>query len=225
MDVRRPLKIAFVDFDGTLADLVIDYDEVRHKARHLLKRHGLESAGGLYSMIALTARKHPKLIPSLLRLLTAYEQRGVRRSEIRSGALTLLRWLRKSNVIVYVVTVNHSLVVRRALRRHRLLGYVNGIKGRKDTLWGLRSLKPNASVIKTLIKKHRASPRSTIVIGDAMNDVEVARRASIGAYIVSSLPSSRNRYTPIKSLTILPKLLRHDFAINSRSNGRPRAIL
>lgn len=218
MDVRRPLKVAFVDFDGTLADLVIEYDEVRRQARQLLERDGLATTGGLYSMIAMTRRRRPALLPKLLRLITKYERLGARKSRLKPGARTLIRWLARSGVAVFVVTVNHATAVRYALRKHGILAYVSGISGRVDTERGMRLLKPNASTLLQQLKKRHAQKAQAIMIGDAVNDIEVARRARISAYIISS-PPSRYAYTSIRSLTRLPKLLQHDFAIYQRLHG------
>lgn len=192
METDVALKLVVYDLDGTLADTGADLAD---SVNELRKRTGLapRPAARITAHVGqgvghLLARTVPEVLrgrvegdfrdshPALYaRFMAIYRRRCTRKTRLFPGALQVLRDLKAARVPQAVATNKPGAISRKilaALKCGRLLSRVVGGDEMK-----LR--KPHPEVLHTLMKRFKAAPRQTLMVGDSAFDMECAKRAGV----------------------------------------------
>jgi len=183
MESPVALKLVVFDLDGTLAstgaDLADAVNELREKlglprkprtavvanvgqgARHLLRHMLADLPGGPDARIEELYRQY----------ILLYGRRCLRRTRLYPGIRRALGSLRGPTLVV--LSNKSGALSRRILKGLGVACRFRAVVGGDE----MRRRKPHPAAILDLMKRFRASPRETAVVGDSRFDMEAGRRA------------------------------------------------
>lgn len=186
------LKLIVFDLDGTLADtgrdLADSVNELRRSlglARLADARVGAHVGRGVGHLLRMTVpgimrgftvdgrlrRRYPELYAEFQRI---YTRRCVHRTKLYAGIRGALARLPRGAVLA-VATNKPGRISRRILRRLGVAGRFRAIVGGDE----MRVRKPHPAVLLDLMRRYRAAPRTTVMVGDSRFDLITARRARV----------------------------------------------
>ena len=177
MDILKDIDLVIFDFDGTIADLDINWAQLRQS----LKIDESQKIGDVIQDYAVT--DHPNLA-----IVSEAEISGLKNNGLRQTATKVISQLVEEGYKVAIFTRNSRKVVELALMSTSFRGKLK-IVGREDVLL----LKPNPQGIHMLMESSKAQPNKTVLIGDTYHDIESAHSAGVRSVIVHNL---RNDYQP-----------------------------
>lgn len=155
------------DLDGTLIDLVVDWEQVRREVAATLRARdvpvGEDSLWELFERATAEGFARP-----VEETLEAHERQGARKSHRLALADELPR-----DVPVGVCSLNAESACRIGLELHGLDGYVDTIVGR-DTVEGY---KPDPEPLVVTTRRLGVQPEQTLFVGDTKRDAVTAERA------------------------------------------------
>jgi len=202
MSQKNSLEIETIifDFDGTLAHLNIDFDEMRRQVLALFPEFGLDPAlmEGRYllegveaAMEALRARASPEEASGFERraekILLNIERRAAEESFILPGASSALHDLRGRGLRLGIITRNSALAVKSILSRDSLP--YDLLLAREDVGWA--RVKPHPEHLERAIEMLGGTPCTSLMVGDHPLDIRVSKRA--GTYSVGVLTGRHKR--------------------------------
>jgi HAD superfamily hydrolase (TIGR01549 family) len=110
------------------------------------------------------------------------------RPRLLAGAHSVLRALKKTFVLG-IVTGGSRGRVRRQIREFQLSDYFSTCVYSEDSL----RKKPDPAALKLALKRLRAEPEDCVYVGDAPEDVEMARRAGVRPIgVLGPFPTSKS---------------------------------
>lgn len=220
----KPLRLAIVDLDGVVLDLIAKFQPHMESAAAQLGLPVDPIQEHMRSMAEGESRGHPLLDGTLDMLwpgisslkkekFTSLFLQIERESplEIFSGADETLRWLRRNGVYTALATNNSDADLDRKLRDARLDPDI--FDAISTASRGFH--KPDAQMITSILEELRVSPEETIFVGDWYPDIECARNAGVEfvgvlsgalktkAFLQQGVPLERL----IPSLVDLPRLV------------------
>lgn len=156
------------DLDGTLVELLVDWDAVTSAARGVFADAGVETDGiDLWGM--LDRAPEVGVDSDLESLVASYEVEGARTSE-RLPAADVLP---EVDLPVGVCSLNCERACRIALDTHDLTTYVDAVVGRDS----VATRKPHPEPLLATVQALSASPERTLFVGDSERDKVTAERA------------------------------------------------
>ena len=163
------LKGVIFDLDGTLIRLPVRYDLLRDQLRRLF-----QSKSDFFQLIPSIvdqAKGDPTMVRTAFELICVEELLGTSKIVIIKGALDLLHQLKSDNKILGLVTLQCRKAARHIINDVQMEGLFSSILTRDE------SYDRHDQIEKTL-KSLGLLPDETIVIGDRLNDIEAAQRAT-----------------------------------------------
>lgn len=155
------------DLDGTLVDLIVDWDVVARDSAAVLESEGVDAGDtDLWEMLEIAAEVGVR--PTIERTISEHECRGAERSRLLSTATELPR-----SVPVAVCSLNCEQACRLALSRHDIAKHIDTVVGR-DTV---ATQKPDPQPLLTAVRRLGESPERTLFVGDSQRDELTAQRA------------------------------------------------
>ncbi|WP_256299657.1 HAD family hydrolase [Haloarchaeobius salinus] len=159
------------DLDGTLVDLVVDWDAVARDVQAVYADAGISpDDSDLWTMLG-GAREHG-LYDDVEAAIAAHEREGARESRLLPHADVLAREDRP----VAVCSLNCEAACRVALDTHDLAGHVGPVVGR-DTV---STWKPDPEPLLHAVDGLGLSPENVLFVGDSERDAVTADRAGTG---------------------------------------------
>jgi len=180
------LKTIIFDFDGTLAHLNIDFDEMRRQVLTVFPEFGLD--GGLMdgkyllegieaAVEALRSRSGDGEAFDLERraeeILRAIERRAAEESFLLPGITEALRELKGRGLRLGIITRNSAMAVKSVLSRGTVVYDI--LLAREDV--GRARVKPNPGHLERAIHILKGSPQTSLMVGDHPLDIRVAQKA------------------------------------------------
>lgn len=156
------------DLDGTLVDLIVDWEDVERRLVELLEREGVD-ADPLSSWALLTAAEEAGVGDEADDLIATAERDGARESE----RLALADELLESEIPAGVCSLNREDAVRIALDRHDLTEGVESVVGRGT----VPERKPHPRPLLRTVEELGVAPEDVLFVGDSARDEETAERA------------------------------------------------
>lgn len=230
----QQLDTILFDFDGTLAHLKIDFDEMRVRVRQLIAEYGVED-GRLEEFYALElADEARRLIEAedpvraaafhsrVFALLVDIEMAAAACGSLIPCAVDTLRGLRREGWKVGIITRNSTRAVG---------AIVEGTGLPYDALLSrdmVARVKPHPDHLRAALDLLDGSPERTVLVGDGTIDVIVGRKAGV-AMVVGVLTGVGGREEllragadcVIESIGELRGILKaHRGRPGSRSSGR-----
>jgi phosphoglycolate phosphatase len=201
-DQKHTLKLETIifDFDGTLAHLNIDFDEMRRRVLTLFPEFGLDDGlmEGRYllegieaAVRALKTRGGDGEAFDFYRraeeILRAIERRAAEESFLLPGITGALRDLKGRGLRLGIITRNSAVAVRSVLSRDTLTYDV--LLAREDVERG--RVKPNPGHLERAIHLLKGSPQTSLMVGDHPLDIRVVQKA--GAHSAGVLTGRHGR--------------------------------
>jgi phosphoglycolate phosphatase len=168
MDILKDIDLVCFDFDGTLFDLQIDWDNLRKE---------LDIAEGV--KIGETIQQYMDQNDPKLSIVDRIEMEAVGDSRISDENAGVIEQLSNKGLRLAIFTRNSELAVEKSLEGTDISKRIT-IVGRE----AVRRLKPDPEGINILLAKFDLKPSSAILVGDTYQDVEVARNAGLKSVIV-----------------------------------------
>jgi phosphoglycolate phosphatase len=181
------LRLVIFDLDGTLIDSVALIVETVTNAFHAVDEpvpdeRAIRSISGITAreaMAILAPGASPERIDTILESYRAHYRRqaGVAREPMFEGALAVLDRLQTSpETILAVATGKGYKGAVTLLERHGIIGRFHSIQT-PDHNRG----KPDPQMIETAMSKAGAAAAETVMVGDTVHDMRMARAAGVGA--------------------------------------------
>jgi phosphoglycolate phosphatase len=192
-----PFDALLFDFDGTLAVLNLDFDDMRRRMFELAVAQGLppEELRGMYILemvdhaTTLLRQHQPDLAVTFYRqahqLLQDIEIEAARKSTLLPGVHKLLATLRRSRIRVGVVTRNCAAAVR--IMFPHLDHYCQVLLARDH----VTQVKPHPAHLQAALARLGSIPARTIMVGDGVLDIQAAKTLHMFAIGVLSGTSTR----------------------------------
>lgn len=165
-------KYILLDFDGTLFNLKIDWQEVKREIIGMSGDPGIFHRG-FYN--GISEINEPFLRERVYAYLTEMEIRGVDNGTAEMGYKDFLAKCLEGNIPTGIITRNSRYSVEKWMRNYHLSG-IGTIIGRED-VW---SLKPSPLSMVLALQRLKASRDGTIYIGDDnLLDREFAKNSEV----------------------------------------------
>jgi phosphoglycolate phosphatase-like HAD superfamily hydrolase len=175
---RREKRLVIFDYDGTLADLGVDWEAVRRSLSSVGRRYGFESSfRPLWKEVARAkATAGDEAVREMFRALAVHERDAVATQKPRSDMVTQARTLIADDAgpLCGVFSVNLHETVVTGLGSLRLEG-VQDIVGADD----VNHWKPDPEGLHILMNRSKSSPECTLFVGDSKGDEQAAQAAGI----------------------------------------------
>ncbi|MFC6785504.1 HAD family hydrolase [Halobaculum halobium] len=157
------------DLDGTLVDLVVDWEAAARDAIGLFERNGRDADGA--DLWGLLERADAAGLRSELEAVLAdHETRGAAASTRLPHADHL-----PLSVPTGVCSLNCEAACRTALDRHDLTPHVGAVVGRDS----VATYKPDPEPLVATLQDLSAEPDRALFVGDSERDAVTARRAGV----------------------------------------------
>lgn len=157
------------DLDGTLVDLVVDWDRVAKEVASVLEVRGVDPPDELWDMLHLAEETGHR--PTVEAVISAHEREGARVSP-RLPAADLLP---DHDVPVGVCSLNCEAACRVALKTHDLTDRVDAVVGRDS----VATEKPNPEPLLATIRALGVDSGRVLFVGDSERDAVTAERAGV----------------------------------------------
>ncbi|KTG08723.1 phosphoglycolate phosphatase [Haloprofundus marisrubri] len=168
------------DLDGTLVDLLVDWNQAASDAEARFADAGVDAAGmDLWAMLDLADQEGMR--PEIEAVIADHEREGAR----SSTRLTLADGVADHAAPVGVCSLNCEDACRIALDVHELTGYVDSVVGRDS----VATRKPDPEPLLTVLRELGVDPEGALFVGDSARDEKTADRAGVAFRYVDGGPS------------------------------------
>ena len=184
------VKAIGFDLDGTLVNTHVNYADLNDVNRYVLEPLGfpvdemwdgipMTSRNPLYRYLDLNGRLSEK--EELDKLLDArcleVERLGMKGSDVYSGIIDTLQWLKDNGYKLGVVTRGGHEYAVDVLTEYRMIGFFDVIQGRDD--FGYADAKPSPMAMVHLAEGLGVGLDELIYVGDSPTDFESANAAGV----------------------------------------------
>lgn len=124
---------------------------------------------------------------------------------------------RETGRTIAVVSNNSTRAVTAYLERHGLSGGIARIAARTSPDPAL--LKPSPHLVEKAVGALNAAPAASVFVGDALTDIEAARRAKVASIGFASEPGSHERMTRARAGAVITSM--SELALSLRAHTLP----
>jgi phosphoglycolate phosphatase len=168
------------DLDGTLVELLVNWDAVAAEVTTTFEAAGVDVDGvDLWEMLDVADAEG--LRDEVERVISAHERDGARTSE----RLRLADVVGREDVAEGVCSLNSEGACRIALDVHDLSPHVEAVVGRDS----VETRKPDPEPLLETLRRLGADPAETLFVGDSARDEETADRAGVAFKYADGGPS------------------------------------
>ncbi len=212
------------DLDGTIVTFNLDYKTLRSEARAHLIKAGIPSSlldidESIVELLKKTelylansgkpAETAKKIRTEVWSLAEKHELEAAQKTSLLPGAIEALKALKKMGFKMALCTINGKKSTERILTRFKLTEFFNATISRDD----VGQVKPNPEHCMAAVNALGVGVNKTLVVGDSINDVLVAREIKAVAVGLPTGISSEEQLVRkganfiITSITDLPVLM------------------
>ena len=185
------VKAVVFDLDGTIVKFNLDYRSARAEVIQFLSNHGFpasvfsmnESVFEMLKKVEILVqnqhsnKKFSELKKDVLAIMEKHEAEGAKTTELLPGALETLQALKKMKLKLGLFTINGQRTTNQIMSTFRLKPFFKAVVTRDS----VPKVKPNPVHLQTVLKKLKAKPEETIVVGDSKLDMMTARELKVYA--------------------------------------------
>ena len=185
------IKAIVFDLDGTIVNFNLDYKSARAEVIQFLSNHGFpasvfsinESVFEMLKKLEILVQNHrssksiSQLKKDVLAIMEKYEKEGAQTTQLLPGAFETLQTLRKMKLKLGIFTINGQRTTDQILSTFRLKPFFKTVITRDS----VPKVKPNPIHLETVLKKLKAKPEETLVVGDSRWDMTAARELKVYA--------------------------------------------
>jgi phosphoglycolate phosphatase len=200
-DLLGRTRCLLVDFDGPICAVFAGFpapavaDELRAVIAAWLGEVPAHLAGlpnPLRTLRLVADLGDPKLTRAVTDACRDAEVTAIATAAPTPGADDVLRAAHDAGRSVAVVSNNSTNAVERYLHDHDLTRYIDGIAARDDDM-DPRLLKPHPLLVETGLTTINADPRSAVLVGDSVSDIDASRAARVATIGYTNKPGKRER--------------------------------
>jgi len=189
---KMTVRAVVFDLDGTIVDFNLDYKSARAEVIQFLGNHGFpqsifslnESVFEMLKKIEIYMQNHrtghenySKVKRDILAILEKYELESAASTQLVPGILEALQALKKMKLKLGIFTVNSRKSTEHILSTFRLKPFFDTVITRDS----VPTVKPNPIHLETTLKKLKAKPEETLVVGDSVWDMKTAKELNVFA--------------------------------------------
>lgn len=178
MGLDQNIRAVVFDFDGTLFDLAINWEELKNSLD--LKKSGL----GLGEAI----QHYHKTQDAKLDVVTNTELDATEGKLLDAQISSVIQGLLDKNYKIAVFSRNSSKAIENVLRNSGLSDSIY-VVGREE----VRELKPHKEGLELILERYKVSPGETVLVGDTFHDIDAGHAAGVKVIIIAN---QRNNYQP-----------------------------
>ena len=185
------IKAVVFDLDGTIVRFNLDYKSARAEVIQFLSNQGFPASvfsinESIFEMLKRAEilvqnrrirKDFSELKKDALAIMEKYEKESAQTTELLPGALETLQALEKMKLKLGIFTVNGQRTTDQILSTFRLKPFFKAVVTRDSVL----KVKPNPVHLETVLKKLKAKPEETIVVGDSRWDMTAAKELKVYA--------------------------------------------
>jgi len=185
------IKAVVFDLDGTIVRFNLDYKSARAEVIQFLSNQGFPASvfsinESIFEMLKRAEilvqnrrirKDFSELKKDALAIMEKYEKESAQTTELLPGALETLQALKKMKLKLGIFTVNGQRTTDQILSTFRLKPFFKAVVTRDSVL----KVKPNPVHLETVLKKLKAKPEETIVVGDSRWDMTAAKELKVYA--------------------------------------------
>lgn len=167
---RDDIDAIVYDLDGTLVDLIVNWDVVANEVAAVLADAGVDADGiDLWEMLDYAAENG--VTEEVETVIAEHEREGARQSERLPSADVLA----EAEDPVAVCSLNCEEACRIALEKHGLTEFVDAVVGRDS----VDTRKPSPEPLLEAVERLAVEPGRTLFVGDSERDEITAQRAGV----------------------------------------------
>ena len=170
--------VAIFDFDGTLADLPVDWMAMKTGlAAFVAREYGseIDTACLAVALRDIEGRFGRSALRASHAIVADFEERAMPELKPLSGALSTLRQAHRRGHLVAICSNNMTATIARSLERLKVADLVSQVVGR-DTV---SRCKPSPEGLKLILRKSGVLADHAVLVGDSADDEEAASRAGV----------------------------------------------
>lgn len=185
------IEAIIFDFDGTLAELHLDFGEMRAAVGEVLKRHHLPAHefahlyllemidAGEKRLAESTAGRSESFRMDAMACIENMEIEAAGRSNLFAGVREMLGEIRKQSILTGIITRNCHRAVQTVFPDYG--AYVNVLISREMT----QHVKPDPGHLAEMLSQLNISANRSLMVGDHPIDVQIGKE--LGAYTAAVL--------------------------------------
>jgi HAD superfamily hydrolase (TIGR01509 family) len=219
-----PIKAVVFDLDGTITNFNLDYKVVRAEVRgHLLKMGVPASVLNVNETVFEMLKKTElymknagktdsameRIRKEVLKIAEKYELEAATSTNLLPGVIDTLKALRLAGLKIALCTLNSQKTTNYIITRFKLTEYFDITVPRDNVI----SVKPHPQHLETALDALGITATETIVIGDSVSDIKVAKELNALAIGLTTGVSTQDQLAReganyvITSITDLPILI------------------
>jgi len=195
---RPPIEAVVFDFDGTLAELHIDFDKMRSIVYQLMEQYELlpRLFGHLYILEMIEAarlriteyspEKGTIFFAEAMRLIERMEIEAAGKSTLFDGVREMLVTLTKRHISIGIITRNCFRALQAIFPDYR--DYVDALITREMT----RFVKPDPRHLTEILSILTVPAERTLMVGDHPIDIQIGKE--VGTYTAAVLTGTGKRH-------------------------------
>jgi HAD superfamily hydrolase (TIGR01549 family) len=229
-----PIEAVIFDLDGTLAHFNLDYKALRSEVRSYLISMRIPVSvlnvnESIFEMLKKaeifvknsfkSTEAFEELRSRVLTIAEKYEMDAAASTNLLTGAVETLKELQKMNLAMGLCTTNSEKAAKYILQRFKIEAFFKVIVPRNK----VKYVKPHTEQFEVALKTLSISPKSALIVGDSVVDMQSATELKAMAVGLTSGLSSTDQLMGnganyvITSLTDLPILVKK---INNETKQR-----
>jgi len=171
------------DMDGTLIRMKLNFRKIREDLEKMIGKMGTSILETVDKIKDETLRK------KAIEYIEKEEEKAAERSELIEGTLECLRYLKKKNVKIGIITRNNRKSSIMSAENTKIIDYIDLILSRDD----VEKVKPDPMHIQIALKKLNSEPEKSVVVGDHRFEIEAGKK--LGCLTIGVLSGSGTRET------------------------------
>ena len=210
MKLHNPYSLVIFDWDGTLMDstgriisamqaAATDVGFAVPSATQVKSIIGLSMQAVLQTLFPTTSDSQRE------NFLKAYKYQYIEGdttpSPLFEGVIAQLEWLKSEQITIAVATGKARAGLSRVMQEVGLLNYFDFSICADEA-----ESKPHPQMVERLMQSANKQPHQTIVVGDSVHDLHMAKNAKVAAIGVTSGANLFDELTPYEPITILPQV-------------------
>ncbi|TQV77445.1 HAD-IA family hydrolase [Aliikangiella marina] len=211
MKLHNPYSFVIFDWDGTIMDST---DRIVNAMRKSAKNIGLTipSESDVKGIIGLSMQAcMDRLFPQAdeeerAALLEEYRFQYVEGDNtptpLFEGVIESLEWLKSHDILIAVATGKSRVGLERVLREVDLLNYFHSSICADEAAG-----KPHPEMVQRLMEGAGFKPLQTLVVGDSVHDLHMAKNAGVDAIGVTSGANQHHELDPLSPIAIFENVV------------------
>lgn len=176
---KANIRGVIFDFDGTLADLNVEWVNLKSELQERFNINGNLSLTDI--LFAIQIQYGKPALETAYDLIRNYEMKDINNAPLKSAIKNLLNFLYGKNIKMGIFSNNMKGTINTFLNNHQISHLIDTIISKEDVL----HYKPDPEGIFFILKKWIMQTNQVLFIGNDINDQQAGNKANIQTIIIS----------------------------------------